>query len=62
MRKIPFVVNAISLVVATGIAYAQKATRKDQLLGIWKVVVLKATSGDKVTYPLGASVSTHLVR
>jgi hypothetical protein len=53
MRKIPFVVTAISLVVATGIAYAQKATTKDQLLGTWKVVVLKATSGNKVIYPLG---------
>ena len=53
MPKIPFVVTLISLVAATGVSYAQKATTKDQLLGTWKVVVLKATSGDKVSYPLG---------
>ena len=53
MRKMLFVVTVISLVVATGISYAQVATTKDQLLGTWKVVVLEATSGDKVSYPLG---------
>jgi Lipocalin-like domain len=53
MRQIPFVLTAISLVAATAISYAQKTTTKDQLLGTWKVVVLKATSGDKVSYPLG---------
>jgi Lipocalin-like domain len=32
---------------------AQQATTKDQLIGTWKVVTLKATTGDKVSYPLG---------
>jgi hypothetical protein len=53
MRKMLFVVTVIAPVVATGTSYAQKATTKDQLLGTWKVVVLKATSADKVSYPLG---------
>jgi hypothetical protein len=26
---------------------------RDQLVGTWKVVTLKTTSGGKVTYPLG---------
>ena len=53
MRKMLFVITVISLVVATGTSNAQKATTKDQLVGTWKVVVLKAASGDKVSYPLG---------
>ena len=32
---------------------AQQVTTKDQLIGTWRVVALKATSGDKVSYPLG---------
>jgi hypothetical protein len=35
-------------------AHAQQATTtKDQLIGTWKVETLKATTGDKVSYPLG---------
>jgi hypothetical protein len=34
-------------------SYAQQATTKDQLIGTWRVLALKATSGDKVSYPLG---------
>jgi hypothetical protein len=34
-------------------SYAQHATTKDQLIGTWKVETLKATAGDKVSYPLG---------
>ena len=33
-------------------SHAQQTTG-DQLVGTWKVVMLKATSGDKVMYPLG---------
>jgi hypothetical protein len=36
-----------------GTSYAQKATTKDQFVGTWKVVELKTTSGEKVSYPLG---------
>ena len=33
--------------------HAQQATTKDQLIGTWRVLTLKATTGDKVSYPLG---------
>jgi hypothetical protein len=53
MRKMLFAFTVISLGVATVTAHAQNATTKDQLIGTWRVVLLKATSGDKVSYPLG---------
>jgi hypothetical protein len=37
-------------------AFAQELT-KDQLIGTWKVLSLKATTGDKVAYPLGEQVA-----
>lgn len=39
--------------VSAGPSYAQQATTKDQLIGTWKVEALKATTEDKITYPLG---------
>jgi hypothetical protein len=35
-------------------------TPKDQLIGSWKVVSLKATTGDKVSYPLGPKVTGYM--
>jgi Lipocalin-like domain len=35
-------------------------TTKGQLIGTWKVVTLKATSGDKVSYPLGERPVGHV--
>jgi hypothetical protein len=35
-------------------------TTKDQLIGTWRVVTLKATSGDKVSYPLGQCPIGHV--
>jgi lipocalin-like protein len=47
---------AAALSVLSGApAFAQETT-KDQLIGTWKVLSLKATSGDKVAYPLGEQV------
>jgi hypothetical protein len=43
----------IAMLTASTPLYAQTATIKDQLVGTWKVVTLKATSGDKVSYPRG---------
>ena len=43
--------------VAAGPSHAQQAPNKDQLIGSWKVLNLKATTGDKVTYPLGQQVA-----
>ena len=35
---------------------SQQATTRDQLIGSWKVLSLKITSGGKVSYPLGEQV------
>jgi hypothetical protein len=50
----------IAVTVATGASHAQQATTKDQLFGSWKVVSLKATTGDKVAYPLGEQVAGYV--
>jgi hypothetical protein len=53
MNKILPVIIAAVIVTVTTPLYAQQQTTKDQLLGTWRLVNLKATSGDKVSYPLG---------
>jgi len=50
---------AIALHAVSAPSYAQQATTKDQLIGTWKVVGLKARSGDKVSYPLGERPSGY---
>jgi len=39
---------------------AEQAIIKDQLIGSWRVLNLKATTGDKVTYPLGEQVAGYV--
>jgi len=41
-------------------SFAQQTTTKDQLVGTWKVVTLKATSDGKVTHPLGDQVAGYV--
>lgn len=53
MNKIPLASAAIALLVSSTPSYAQQATTKDQLIGTWKVETLKATTGGKISYPLG---------
>jgi hypothetical protein len=43
----------IAVTIAAGPSHAQQTTT-DQLIGSWKALNLKATAGDKVTYPRGA--------
>jgi len=43
---------AVAALLAAAPAQAQQQDPKE-LVGTWKVVTLKATSGDKVNYPLG---------
>jgi hypothetical protein len=43
-----------------GQSRAQRATTKAHLVGSWKVLRLKATTGDKVTYPLGEQVEGYV--
>jgi hypothetical protein len=47
----------VAVAVAAGPSHAQQTTTKDQLIGSWKVLNLKATTGDKVAYPLGEQVA-----
>jgi hypothetical protein len=50
----------IAASIAAGPSQAQQTTTKDQLIGSWKVLNLKATIGDKVTYPLGEQVAGYV--
>src|SRR6185436_890044 len=60
MNKVLLATAAFALVAAAVPSYAQQATTKDQLIGSWKVLSLKATTGDKVAYPLGEQVAGYV--
>jgi hypothetical protein len=60
MRKVLIVVATFALIATTPPSYAQQVTTKDQLIGSWKVLSLKATTGDKVAYPLGEQVAGYV--
>ena len=59
MKKI-VLAAIIAATVAAVPSYAQQTTTKDQLIGSWKVLNLKATTGDKVAYPLGEQVAGYV--
>jgi Lipocalin-like domain len=59
MTKI-FLATIITITVAAGPSHAQQTTTKDQLIGSWKVLNLKATTGEKVAYPLGDQVAGYV--
>ena len=59
MKKI-LLASIIAVTAAAGPSYAQQTTTKDQLIGSWKVLNLKATTGDKVAYPLGEQVAGYV--
>jgi Lipocalin-like domain len=46
-------IAALGAIVVSVPSQAQTATTKEQLAGTWQDVSFKATSGDKVGYPLG---------
>jgi hypothetical protein len=50
----------VAVTAAMGPSHAQQATTKDQLIGSWKVLTLKATTGDKVAHPLGEQVAGYV--
>jgi hypothetical protein len=50
----------IALAAAASPPYAKQGTTKDRLLGSWKVLSLKATTGNKITYPLGEQVAGYV--
>jgi hypothetical protein len=59
MKKI-LLASIIAVTAAAGPSHGQQTTAKDQLIGSWKVLNLKATTGDKVTYPLGEQVAGYV--
>ena len=59
MKKILLAI-IIAVTAAAGTSHAQQTTNKDQLIGSWKVLNLKATTADKVTYPLGEQVAGYV--
>ena len=59
MNKVLLATAAFVLAAAAVPSYAQQATTKDQLIGSWKVLSLKAT-GDRVSYPLGEQVAGYV--
>jgi hypothetical protein len=60
MGKILLASIVFTLISAAAPSYAQQATTKDQLIGTWKVLNLKATTSDKVSYPLGEQVAGYV--
>lgn len=50
----------IAVAAAASPSRAQQTITKAELIGSWKVLSLKATNGDKVTYPLGEQVTGYV--
>jgi hypothetical protein len=59
MKKI-LLATFIAVTVAGYGSYARETTTKDQLIGSWKVLNLKATTEEKVAYPLGENVAGYV--
>jgi hypothetical protein len=60
VRNIILATAAVALIGVAAPSDAQQATTKEQLLGSWKVLSLKATTGNNVSYPLGEKVAGHV--
>jgi hypothetical protein len=61
MKNVLLATAAFALAAAASPSHAQPVTTKDQLLGSWKVLSLKATTGNKITHPLGEGHTRHVV-
>lgn len=59
MKKV-LATAASALIAAMTSLHAQQTTTRDQLIGSWKVLSLKAIIGDKVIYPLGEKVAGYV--
>ena len=59
MKKMLFA-TALVLAIASSASHSQQTTTKEQLIGSWKVLSLKATSGEKTAYPLGEKVAGYV--
>ncbi len=61
MKKVLLAAAASALITAMTPLHSQQTTTKDQLIGSWKVLSLKATTGDKVIHPLGEQVAGYVI-
>ncbi len=60
MKKVLFATAASALITGMTPLHAQQTTTRDQLIGSWKFLSLKATTGDKVIRPLGEQVAGYV--
>jgi Lipocalin-like domain len=60
MNKTLLTTVIVALIAAVDTSHAQQVTSKDQLIGSWKALSLKATTGDQVIYPLGQHVAGYV--
>jgi len=60
MRNMILVTAAVALIGLAAPSSAQQATTKEQLVGTWKVLSLKAIAGNNVSYPLGEKVAGYV--
>jgi Lipocalin-like domain len=58
--KIMLLAALMGVSALTELADAQQTITKDQLIGSWRVLNLKATTQDKVAYPLGEQVAGYV--
>jgi Lipocalin-like domain len=60
MKLLPLATAAAMFALSAAPSYAQQDMTKEKLIGSWKVLSLKATTGDKVAYPLGEQVAGYV--
>lgn len=60
ITRILAAIAALGTIVVSVPSQAQTAMTKDQLVGAWKLVSFKATTGDKVSYPQGEHPSGYI--
>jgi hypothetical protein len=58
ISRVSLVIAALGTIVVSVPSQAQTAMTKEQLAGTWQDLSFKATSDDKVGYPLGENPAT----
>jgi hypothetical protein len=60
MKSIWLATATVAVLFAVAQSDAQQLTNKEQLIGSWRVLSLKATTGSNVAYPLGEKVAGYV--
>src|SRR5436309_847397 len=53
-------IAAVTLIGSIGPSGAQQVTTKEQLIGSWKLLSLKATTANNIAYPLGEKAAGYV--